>query len=117
MTCQFNPSLSNIYNVLYEIMFHNNKEIYNNMVAFKLLGISLFLSSFLTYGLLNDDVHEMLIDPFDEVLEEFKIQTDSISLGDLDDILEKLFERLHCVGHGMLPQQTCKNSLVSFFYT
>jgi hypothetical protein len=48
-----------------------------------LLGISLFLSSFLTYGLLTDDVHEMLIDPFHEVLEEFKIQTDSISLGDL----------------------------------
>jgi hypothetical protein len=40
----------------------------------------------------------MLIDPFHEVLEEFKIQTDSISLGDLDDILEKLFERLHEMG-------------------
>lgn len=73
------------------------------------ISLLLFSRSETTFGLINDDFKEMLVNPFQEVMEEFKIQTESISMPDLDDMLEKLFSRIHC-----LNRRSCRTFRVRY---
>lgn len=74
------------------------------MVVLNFVWISLILlTRSRVLGILNDDFKEMLVNPFKEVMDEFKIQTDSISMPDLDDMLERMFSRIHC-----LNRRSCK---------
>ncbi|XP_076091482.1 zinc transporter ZIP4-like isoform X1 [Mytilus galloprovincialis] len=80
------------------------------MVVLKVLWISLFLNYYGTYGIV-DDIGDMLIDPYHEVLDELKIPTKSVSMFQLDDILETFFGKLKCLPKGSHHLRMCRTAV------
>ncbi|KAJ8307232.1 hypothetical protein KUTeg_015316 [Tegillarca granosa] len=82
------------------IFTYKTMKTFTNLVCL----FSIFLTFSVTNGLLDND---LLLDPFDEVLDVMKIKTKGISLVMLDNMIVKLFGRFRCTAAG----NGCKNAL------